>query len=463
MELNKLPPQALELEEAVLGALMLENCIADILPILKVESFYKDANSRIYGAIVSLFNQSNPIDTITVMQELRKSGELDVIGGVYYLSTLTNKVASSSNTEYHARIVQQKYMQREVIRISSLAISNAYNDSCDVSELLESTSKEIYTISSTNIKTDLECTSKLVSQAIEEIEKSGQNKDNISGLASGIHSLDKLTGGWQKSELVIVAARPAMGKTAFVLSIAANSAFSYDKKVAIFSLEMSKMQLMKRLISSETEINSQLLKSGKLDDEQWTILSERVERLYKNNLFIDDTPGISVLELKAKARRFKERHGCDLIVVDYLQLMVGEKGSKGNREQEISYISRSLKGLSKDLDIPVIALSQLSRAVESRGGDKRPQLSDLRESGAIEQDADMVIFLHRPEYYGITEDANGQSTLGFAEAIIAKNRNGATDSANMKYISPITKFTNWDSVGFNSLQPNNHFQDDNPF
>ena len=463
MELNKLPPQALELEEAVLGALMLENCIADILPILKVESFYKDANSRIYGAIVSLFNQSNPIDTITVMQELRKSGELDVIGGVYYLSTLTNKVASSSNTEYHARIVQQKYMQREVIRISSLAISNAYNDSCDVSELLESTSKEIYTISSTNIKTDLECTSKLVSQAIEEIEKSGQNKDNISGLASGIHSLDKLTGGWQKSELVIVAARPAMGKTAFVLSIAANSAFSYDKKVAIFSLEMSKMQLMKRLISSETEINSQLLKSGKLDDEQWTMLSERVERLYKNNLFIDDTPGISVLELKAKARRFKERHGCDLIVVDYLQLMVGEKGSKGNREQEISYISRSLKGLSKDLDIPVIALSQLSRAVESRGGDKRPQLSDLRESGAIEQDADMVIFLHRPEYYGITEDANGQSTLGFAEAIIAKNRNGATDSANMKYISPITKFTNWDSVGFNSLQPNNHFQDDNPF
>lgn len=457
----KLPPQAIELEEAVLGSLMIDNTIGAILPILGVESFYKDVNSVIYGAIVSLFNRSIKIDVISVMQELKKRDELDLVGGAYYLSVLSNKVtpSESANAEHYAGIIKAKFMQREVIRISTEAINKAFKNDCEVDELLETSERELYKLSATNLKNDLECTSKLVNKAIEEIEIAGTSKDGVSGVPCGIHSIDKLTGGWQNSELIIVAARPAMGKTAFVLSVASNSAFDFNKKVAVFSLEMSKMQLMKRLISSETEINSYLLKSGKLDDNQWTALSERVERLYKENLFIDDTPSLSVMELKAKARRFKEKNGCDLIVVDYLQLMVGEKNAKGNREQEISYISRSLKGLAKDLNIPVIALSQLSRAVETRGGDKRPQLSDLRESGAIEQDADMVIFLHRPEYYGITEDANGDSTIGYAEAIIAKNRGGATDSANMKYISQFTKFTNWDTFEATKLQPANNFLD----
>ncbi len=464
-DIGKMPPQAIELEEVVLGALLLENKISEVSTILTPESFYKDANGRIFSAMVGLFNQSNPIDTLTIIMELKKRNELDLVGGAYYISTLTNRIASASNVEFHALIIQKKYQQRQIIKIASKTIENAYMDDCEIDELLESTEKEIYKISVGNIKNDLESTSKLVGKAIKEIEISGQGIDGISGVPSGIYSIDKLTGGWQNSELIIVAARPAMGKTAFVLSLAANSAFGFNKKVAIFSLEMSKMQLIKRLISSETEINSLQLKSGNLNKHDWDQLNNKVERLYQDNLFIDDTTGLSVLELKSKARRFKEKHGCDLIIVDYLQLMAGDKSAKGNREQEISYISRSLKGLAKDLDIPVIALSQLSRAVESRGGDKRPQLSDLRESGAIEQDADMVIFLHRPEYYGILEDANRNSTIGYAEAIIAKNRSGATDSANMRYISPITKFTNWDYQPevSNNITPNNNFNNEGPF
>ena len=464
---TKLPPQAIELEEAVLGSLMLENCINVVFPILVVDSFYKDVNKRIYEAILRLYSASNPIDALSVVQELKKTNDLELVGGAFYISQLPNKINSSNSVEYHARIVQQKFMQRELIRISSDSIKRAYEENAEVFELLESAEKELYKLTIGNVKSDLESTSTLVGKAIKEIEVAGKNKDGVSGVASGIHSLDKLTGGWQKSDLIIVAGRPAMGKTAFVLTVASNASLSFNKKVAVFSLEMSKMQLIKRLISSEAELNSHLLQSGKLQDYEWKQLNERVDRLYKNNLFIDDTPSITVLELKAKARRFKERYGCDLIVADYLQLMAGEKGHQGNREQEISSISRGLKALAKELDIPIIALSQLSRAVESRGGDKRPQLSDLRESGAIEQDADMVVFLHRPEYYGITEDSNGTSTIGFAECIIAKHRNGAIDSANMRFISQYTKFVNWDSdLKYNSLSPDYQFEsnkDDMPF
>ena len=460
LDIGKLPPQAIELEEAVLGAVMLENCIPAVATILSAESFYVEANKRIFAAIMSLFSESKPVDILTVTMKLKATGELDLVGGAYHITELTNRIASGGNVEYHARLVQQKFMQREVIRISSETISKAYEEDTDVFELLEFSEREFYKISAGNLKQDLECTSQLVGMAIKEIEIAGQNKDGVSGVPAGIHSVDKITGGWQKSDLIIVAARPAMGKTAFMLSVAANAALGFNKKVGIFSLEMSKMQLIKRLISSEAEINSQLLKSGKLQDYEWKQLTERVERLYKNNLFIDDTPGISVIELKSKARRFKERFGCEMIVVDYLQLMVGEKGSKGNREQEIAYISRSLKALAKDLDIPVIALSQLSRAVETRGGDRRPQLSDLRESGAIEQDADIVIFLHRPEYYGITEDAHGTSTLGFGEAILAKHRNGSCESADMKYISQYTKFVDWIEPVQRSLNPNMTYESD---
>jgi replicative DNA helicase len=460
MDIGKIPPQAIELEEAVLGAVMLEGIIPVIATILIPDSFYVEANKIIYSAILSLFNESKPIDILTVTMKLKATGELEAVGGAYYITTLTNRVSSGSNAEFHARLVQQKFMQREVIRISSETISKAYEEDTDVFDLLEFSEREFYKISAGNTKQDLECTSALVGKAIKEIEVAGQSKDGVSGVPAGIHSVDKITGGWQKSDLIIVAARPAMGKTAFMLSVAANAALGFNKKVGIFSLEMSKMQLIKRLISSEAEINSQLLKSGKLQDYEWKQLTERCERLYKNNLFIDDTPGISVIELKSKARRFKERYGCEMIVIDYLQLMVGEKGSKGNREQEIAYISRSLKALAKDLDIPVIALSQLSRAVETRGGDKRPQLSDLRESGAIEQDADIVIFLHRPEYYGITEDSNGASTFRFGEAIIAKHRNGACDSAQMKYISQYTKFVDWFEPVQRGLNPNMTFESD---
>ena len=457
-ELGKLPPQAIELEEAVLGAVMLENCIQTVATILSSESFYVESNKIVFSAIMSLFSESKPVDILTVTMKLKATGELDAVGDAYYITQLTNRVASAANVEYHARLIQQKFMQREVIRISSEIISKAYEEDTDVFDLLEFSEREFYKISAGNLKQDLVCTSGLMSKAIKEIEIAGQSKDGVSGVPSGIHSVDSITGGWQNSDLVIVAARPAMGKTAFMLSVASNASLGFNKKVGIFSLEMSKMQLMKRLISSEAEINSHTLKSGKLQEYEWKQLTERVERLYKNNLFIDDTPGISVIELKSKARRFKERFGCEMIVVDYLQLMVGEKGSKGNREQEIAYISRSLKALAKDLDIPVIALSQLSRAVETRGGDRRPQLSDLRESGAIEQDADIVIFLHRPEYYGITEDSNGSSTAGFGEAIIAKHRNGSCDSASMKFISQFTKFVDWNTPIQRNFNPNQTFE-----
>ena len=459
LDAGKLPPQAPELEEAVIGAILLEDCISSVSLILHPQSFYIQKHSQIYQAVLRLYEKSHPIDLLTIVQELKRTNELDEIGGAYFVSSLTNRVASSSNVEFHARIIQQKFIQREIIRISSQTINKAFEEGCDVFDVLESAEHELYKITAGNIKNDLESTSALVGKAIKEIEKAGQNVDGTSGVPSGIRSIDKITGGWQKSDLIIVAGRPAMGKTAFVISVASNASFQFNKKVAVFSLEMSKMQLIKRLISSEAEINAEYLKTGRLSSEQWNQLNERVERMYSENLFIDDTPSLSVVELKAKARRFKEKFNCELIVVDYLQLMSGEKGSKGNREQEIAYISRSLKALAKDIDVPIIALSQLSRAVESRGGDKRPQLSDLRESGAIEQDADMVIFLHRPEYYGITEDANGSSTAGYAEAIIAKHRNGATDSASMRFVSQFTKFIAWDTEPHNShLNPNKFFE-----
>lgn len=450
MDIGKMPPQAVEVEESVIGEVMLDKeAISKVAHILTPASFYKDSNARIFNACISLFSRSEPVDILTVTMQLKKTEELDIVGGAYYLTQLTNRVASAANIEFHARIVQQKFIQREVIRVATSTINQAYEDNTDVFELLEDAERQMYQISAGTFKQDLESTKHLVGKAFQEIEAAGNSPDGVSGVPAGIHALDKLTGGWQNSDLIIVAARPAMGKTAFVLSVAANAAYAFNKKVAVFSLEMSKMQLMKRLISSETEINSELLKSGKLDDWQRKQMMERSDRLHTDQLFIDDTAGLSVLELKSKARRFKEKFGCDMIVVDYLQLMSGMKdNNRANREQEIAHISRSLKGLAKDLDIPVIALSQLSRAVETRGGDKRPQLSDLRESGAIEQDADVVIFLHRPEYYGIMEDANGGSTAGYAEAIIAKHRNGAVDSAPMRYISPYTKFVEWGVLNF---------------
>ncbi len=469
MDIGKMPPQAVELEEAVLGALMLEkDALTNVIDILKPQSFYKDSNSRIFHAIEQLFTRSEPVDILTVTQELKKTGELDLVGGAYYITQLTNRVASAANAEFHARIVAQKFIQRELIRISTKTINDAYEDGSDVFDLLDNAEKNLFSIVEGNIKKNYDKMSTLIRKAIDQIEITKNNKGNFSGVASGLTSLDRLTSGWQKSDLVIIAARPAMGKTALVLTMARNAAVDFNKAVAIFSLEMSSLQLVTRLIASESELSSDKLKKGNLEDYEFQQLNDKIKKLAEAPLFIDDTPGLSVFELRAKARRLKEQYNIELIIVDYLQLMTAGGEGKGNREQEIATISRSLKGLAKELEIPVIALSQLSRAVETRGGDKRPQLSDLRESGAIEQDADMVMFIHRPEYYNITEDENGASTIGMAELIIAKHRNGPVDSAKTRYIGQFTKFTDLDildqNVDYgstsNRLSPSNDF--DNP-
>lgn len=468
VDIGKMPPQAINLEEAVLGAIMLEkNAISIVIDILKPKSFYKDRHEIIFSAAINLFNRSEPIDILTVTQELKKTGELELVGGAYYITQLTNSVASSANIEFHARIIAQKYIQRELIRISTDTINAAYDEGSDVFDLLENAEKSIYKITESNKKTDFENTSQLLKKTLERIEENGNRKDELSGLPSGLLKLDRITGGWQKQNLIIIAARPAMGKSAFVLSCASNAAFEFNKKVAVFSLEMSKNELMERLISSECEISNRTLMRGKLQDYEWQKIHDQTNKFMKHNLFIDDTPGISVFELRAKARRLKEKQGIELIIVDYLQLMTAESSGYGNREQEISYISRSLKNLAKELDISVIALSQLSRAVETRGGGSKPKLSDLRESGAIEQDADMVGFLWRPEYYGLTDDGEGGSfEEGAAYLLIEKHRNGPLDDAKFRFIGEFTKFTDWE---ISPLKPNKDFtqpinyNEDQPF
>lgn len=465
-ELGKMPPQAVDLEEAVLGAIMLEkDALTNVIDILKPEAFYKDAHSRIFGAIFRLFSRSEPVDILTVTQELKKTGELDVVGGAYYITQLTNRVASAANAEFHARIIVQKFIQRELIRISTETINDAFEESTDVFELLDKAEGNLFSIVQGNIRRNYDTMSSLINQAIKQIEKAREKEDGLSGIPSGLTALDRITSGWQNSDLVIIAARPAMGKTAFVLSVARNAAVEFNHPVAIFSLEMSSLQLVTRLISSESELSGEKIKKGQLEEHEFQQLNVKTNKLAQAPIFIDDTPSLSIFELRAKARRLKEQHNIQLLVIDYLQLMTAGNEGRGNREQEISSISRSLKGLAKELNIPVLALSQLSRAVETRGGDKRPQLSDLRESGAIEQDADMVIFLHRPEYYNITEFADGSSAIDAAEIIIAKHRNGPVDTARVKYVGKHTKFLDMDSLdiqvdygsGSNAMTPNQDF------
>lgn len=443
---GKMPPQAVELEEAVLGALMLErDALTNVIEILKPESFYKDAHTRIFTAIQTLFNNTEPVDILTVTQQLKKSGELDIVGGAYYITQLTNRVASAAHAEFHARIIAQKYIQRELIRISTQTINDAYEDSTDVFDLLDKAEGNLYSIVEGNIRKNYDSMSTLIKQAVEQIEAAKNREEGMSGTPSGLVALDRITNGWQKSDLVIIAARPAMGKTALVLTMARNAAVEFKKPIAIFSLEMASLQLVTRLIASEAELPSDKIKKGTLEDHEFQQLHAKTGQLAKAPVYIDDTPGLSVFELRAKARRLKEQKGIELIIIDYLQLMTAGGEGKGNREQEIATISRSLKGLAKELNIPVIALSQLSRAVETRGGDKRPQLSDLRESGAIEQDADIVMFIHRPEYYGITQGEDGSDLAGVAELIVAKHRNGPVDSAKVRYVGQFTKFSDLDS------------------
>ncbi len=446
--LGKIPPQAVELEEAVLGALMLEkDALTNVIDILKVESFYKESHKVIFQAILDLFSESQPIDLLTVTTQLRKNGALEIAGGAFYVTELTSKVASAANIEYHARIITEQSIKRELIRISSEIQKDAFEDTTDVFELLDKMEQSMFEISEKNIRKNYSDMRSIMRDAIAELEERKNQKDGLTGVPSGFTALDRVTSGWQKSDLVIIAARPAMGKTAFVLSVLRNAAVDHSRPVAIFSLEMSAVQLVNRLISSEAELDSEKIKKGTLADHEWAQLVHKTAKLSKAPLFVDDTPALSILELRAKCRKLKAQHDIQMVVIDYLQLMSGDSksgGQGGNREQEIASISRALKKIAKELSIPVIALSQLSRAVETRGGDKRPQLSDLRESGAIEQDADMVMFLYRPEYYGITEDEGGASTAGVGEVIIAKHRNGSLENVKLRFIGRYTKFTDLD-------------------
>ncbi|MES2732782.1 MAG: replicative DNA helicase [Bacteroidota bacterium] len=446
--LGKIPPQALDLEEAVLGALMIEkDALTTVVDILKPQSFYKDAHQRIYNAILTLFKNSEPVDLRTVAMQLRKTAELEIAGGAFYITELTSRVNSAANIEYHARIIAQMSIKRDMISAASDILRDAYEDTTDVFQLLDRTEQALFSISESNIRKNYERMGALIQQAIEDLEKRALLKDGLTGVPTGFTSLDRVTSGWQKSDLVIMAARPGMGKTAFVVSAMRNAAVDFQKGVAIFSLEMSSVQLVNRLISAEAELESEKIKKGSLLRHEWEQLHHKIAKLTEAPIFIDDTPALSILELRAKSRRLKSQHDIQLIIIDYLQLMTGDTSGKmgGNREQEIASISRALKNLAKELDIPVIALSQLSRAVETRGGDKRPQLSDLRESGSIEQDADMVIFLYRPEYYGITQDEAGNSIAGIGEVIIAKHRNGSLETVPLKFIGKYTKFCDLDS------------------
>src|SRR6185312_6768454 len=446
LEMGKLPPQAPELEEAVLGALMLEKeALTNVIDILREEVFYKESHKKIFVAIRRLFERSEPIDILTVTNELKKTEELESVGGAYYISQLTSKIASSANIEYHARIVLQKYIQRELISFSSETLENSYDETLDVFELLDAAEKRLFSIADENIKKDPKKAGTLIHEAIKQVE-AARTRKGLTGVPSGFTVLDRITSGWQSSDLVILAARPSMGKTALALTFAANAAIRYNVPVAVFSLEMSNLQLAQRLMASETELGMEKLRKGQLDDREFEQLTTMVSELSEAPIYIDDTAALSVFELRAKARRLKENHNIQMILIDYLQLMTsGVEGRGSNREQEISSISRALKSLAKELNVPIIALSQLSRAVEQRGGAKRPQLSDLRESGAIEQDADMVLFVYRQDYYGM-QGEGGMDDLppDTAEIIIAKHRNGALDNVHVRFKKEFAKFEDYE-------------------
>ncbi len=442
IELGKIPPQAIDLEEAVLGAIMLEkDAILEVIDILTPESFYKEEHQKIFRAILDLSAGNKAIDILTVTEQLKKNKVIEEVGGPLYITQLTSRVASTAHLEFHARIVAQKHIQRELIRVSSEIQNMAFDDSVDVNDLLDFSESELFNIAKGNIKKESQKINVLIKEAILQIEEASKSEGSLIGIPSGFTKLDRLTNGWQKSDLVIIAARPSMGKTAFVLSMARNMAVEHNRAVAIFSLEMASLQLVNRLIVAETELPSNRIRNGKLADYEWEQLDYKIKRLVEAPIYIDDTPAISIFELRAKCRRLKRQHNVEIIIIDYLQLMTCSSDNKSSREQEVSTISRALKSIAKELDIPVIALSQLNRAVEIRAGNKRPQLSDLRESGAIEQDADMVLFIHRPEVYGFTEDENGNSLRGIAEIILAKHRNGPIGDIQLKFVKEMAKFT----------------------
>lgn len=459
MVYGKVPPQAKDLEEAVLGAVMLEKTAFDtVIEILKAECFYVEAHQRIFSAMQSLSNKSQPIDILTVAEELRSKEELEMVGGAYYITRLTNAVVSSANIDAHARIILQKFIQRELIRISGEIIGDAYEDSTDVFDLLDDAESKLFEITNNHLRKNFDTIDSVLVKTIQRIEDLRNKNEDITGVPSGFSGLDRITYGWQNTDLIILAARPAVGKTAFALNLARNAAMHPTKStgVALFSLEMSASQLVQRILSAESEIWLEKIARGKLEEHEMKQLYARgIQRLAQAPLFIDDTPALNIFELRAKCRRLKNKHNIGMIIIDYLQLMSGSSDNRNtNREQEISNISRNLKGLAKELSVPIIALSQLSRAVEQRGakeGIRVPQLSDLRESGAIEQDADMVMFLYRPEYYDINTNAEGENVKGLTEVKIAKHRNGVLDTVKLKALLHIQKFTDWDEDPYSGV------------
>ena len=453
-----LQPQALDIERAVLGALMIDkDAFSVVSEMLKPETFYEPRNQKIYEAIQALNMDERPVDIMTVTEQLKRDGPLEEVGGPAYILELSAHVASSAHVEYHARILKQKSMARQLISFASRVETKAFDETQDVDELMQETEASLFELSQKNMHQDFTQIKPVVNQAYDILMKAYGNKDGLTGIPTGYTELDDKTSGWQNSDLVIIAGRPAMGKTAFALSLAKNIAMDYGLPVAIFSLEMSNVQLVNRLISNVCEISGKKILNGQLDEDEIRRLDQNVRRLEEAPIFIDDTPGMSIFEMRTKARRLVREKNVRIILIDYQQLMNANGARFGSRQEEVSTISRSLKGLAKELDIPVLALSQLNRSVETRDptspDGKRPQLSDLRESGAIEQDADMVIFVHRPEYYHILSDAKGNDLRGMAEIIIAKHRKGATDTIQLNFRGEYTRFQNPTDNQPSAVQP----------
>lgn len=441
---GRVPPQAVEIEEAVLGAMLIEREAATIaLQLLRPDDFYKPANRHIFETLFNLYERGNPLDILTVESELRDKNLLDIVGGGGYLADLTRSVSSAANIDYHAQIISEKAIKRNLILNCNEIIKAAYDTTTDANNVLDEAEQKIFDIANTKSRSSAFAIGDILKDTLGYLEDLRGKPEGVTGVPAGL-DVDRYTSGWQNGDLIIIAARPSMGKTAFVLTAARNAALHPDESmqanVAIFSLEMSAQQLVQRFLTMEARINAQNARTGRLKDEDFKRLIDAAGRLFTANIFIDDTPSLSVMELRTKCRRLKSEHNIGLIVVDYLQLMTASSRDIGNREQEIATISRGLKALAKELNVPVIALSQLSRQVEQRGGDKRPQLSDLRESGSIEQDADVVCFLYRPEYYNITTTPEGQSTAGLAELIIGKQRNGPVGSTRMYFVKEYARF-----------------------
>ena len=454
--LGHLQPQALEIEKAVLGALMIDkDAYAIVCEILRPESFYEPRNQMVYTAIRDLSMDEKPVDMLTVADQLAKTGKLEQVGGPGYIAELSSGVATSANIEYHANIIAQKSLARQLISFASSIQTKAFDETIDVEDLMQEAEGSLFELSQHNMKKDYTAIDPVIAQAVKGIQDAAKNTDGLTGVSTGYFKLDDITSGWQASDLVIIAGRPAMGKTSFALSMAKNIAADLRIPMAFFSLEMSNVQLVNRLISNACEIQGSKILNGQLQRDEWERLDKNINNLLGAPLYVDDTPGLSVFELRTKARRLVREHGIKLIMIDYLQLMNANGMRFSSRQEEVSTISRSLKGLAKELNIPILALSQLNRGVESREGleGKRPQLSDLRESGAIEQDADMVLFVHRPEYYHIYQDDNGRDLHGMAQIIIAKHRKGATGDVLLTFRGEFTRFENPEDKNIDNRAP----------